>query len=66
MQVEDNEGGLADGNVHGDGGNIYDKYFDSSSESDEESKEEVVHKPVGSNADDISNGKRRRMPGHYV
>ena len=25
VQVEDNEGSLADGNVHGDGENIYDK-----------------------------------------
>ena len=34
VQVEDNEGSLADDNVHGDGENIYDKYFDSSSESE--------------------------------
>ena len=36
------KGSSADGNVHGDGENIYDKYFDSSSESKEEIKEEVV------------------------
>ena len=46
------------------GKNIYNKYFDSSSESEEESKEEVVHKPVGRNADALRNGKHRRMPGH--
>ena len=66
VQVEDNEVSLADGNVQGDGENIYDKYFDSSSKSEEESKEEVVHRPVGRNADALRNGKRRRMPRQYV